>query len=412
MVADRTANDVPGLTGDQISDKVSVDSDGQSDVVTIAATDVDPEFAARLANAFARNYIQFRRHADRAQVHNALRLVKADFDRLDAEERNSEAGQSLQRQLSQLKALEALQTGNAELVQRASVPDSPSSPKTLRNTVFGGILGLLLGCGLAVLFERLDRRLRAPPEFEEAFGLPVLTTIPERKPFARDEHEMASLLNSDAEAFRMLRTRLRYFNVDRDIRSVLVTSSAPGDGKTTVAWNLAASAAAAGVRSVLVEADFHRPTVAERVGAAPIPGLSELLSGQALFENAVQHVAVEDRANGHKPERALDFIVAGSLPPNPGELLDSDGMAQLVEHLMGEYDLLVVDTPPISLLADAIPLLRHVERGDRRRPAQQDHPRRGHRAAATARQLRCTDVGRGRQQGLAARPLRLRLLRI
>ncbi len=287
--------------------------------------------------------------------------MKADFDRLDAEERNSEAGQSLQRQLSQLKALEALQTGNAELVQRASVPDSPSSPKTLRNTVFGGILGLLVGCGLAVLFERLDRRLRAPPEFEEAFGLPVLTTIPERKQFARDEHrngepaqtptprrfECCGLACATSTSTAI---SARYWSHRRP----------PGDGKTTVAWNLAASAAAAGVRSVLVEADFHRPTVAERVGAAPIPGLSELLSGQAPFENAVQHVAVEDRANGHKPERALDFIVAGSLPPNPGELLESDGMARLVEHLMGEYDLLVVDTPPISLLADAIPLLRHV----------------------------------------------------
>jgi capsular exopolysaccharide synthesis family protein len=361
VIADLTAKDLAtGLTGNEISDQVSVESDGQSNVVTITATDENPEFAARLANSFALNYIQFRRDADRAQVHSALRLVEADYNRLDEADRNSQAGESLQREVSSLKALEALQTGNAELVQRASVPDSPSSPKPLRNTVFGGILGLLLGCGLALLLERLDRRLRTPSEFENAFGLSVLTTVPDRKAFSRDAHEMKTLMNSDAEAFRMLRTRLRYFNVDRDIQSVLVTSSAPGDGKTTISWNLAASAAEAGTRSILIEADFHRPTVAERTGAAPIPGLSELLSGQAKLESVVQHVPVGDRTNGHHAERRLDVIVAGSYPPNPAELLDSDGMAKLVDDLMAEYDLLVVDTPPIAVLADAIPLLRRV----------------------------------------------------
>jgi capsular exopolysaccharide synthesis family protein len=360
-IADLTAKDLPGpMSGNAISDEVAVDSDGLSDVVTITATDDDPEFAARLANSFALNYIRFRRNADQAQVRNALRLIKADFKQLGAEERSSQAGRSLQREISRLKALKALQTGNAELVQKASVPGSPSSPKPLRNTLIGGFLGFLFGCGLALLFERLDRRLRSPKDFEDAFGLAVLTTIPDRKTLARDAREMPNLLDSDAEAFRMLRTRLRYFNVDRDIRSVLVTSSAPGDGKTTIAWNLAANAAEAGVRSILVEADFHRPSIAERTGLAPIPGLSEFLSGQARLEGVIQHATVGDRTNGHRSDRSVDVVVAGSYPPNPAELLDSDGMARLVDELTKGYELLVVDTPPISVLADAIPLLRHV----------------------------------------------------
>ena len=163
-VADRTAAALGGgLTGDEISNKVSVQSEGQSDVASIKATDPDPQFAATLANAFAENYIAFRRDADRRKVQQARNLVEADFARLSPAAQQSGEGQSLQRQISRLSTLEALQTGNAELVQRATVPTSPSSPKTVRNTILGWILGLLLGVGLALLLERL-RPPAAPAE--------------------------------------------------------------------------------------------------------------------------------------------------------------------------------------------------------------------------------------------------------
>ena len=199
-------------------------------------------------------------------------MVTADFNRLSPADQQSSEGQSLQRQISRLSTLEALQTGNAELVQRATAPASPSSPKTVRNTVLGWILGLLLGVGLAVLLERLDRRLRQPKDFEETFGLPVLTEVPESKSLARSDNGMGELLATEGGAFQMLRARLRYFNVDRDIHSVLVTSAAPGEGKTTVAWNLAASAASAGSRTILLEADFHQPSVAGRTGSPAAAG--------------------------------------------------------------------------------------------------------------------------------------------
>ena len=145
---------------------------------------------------------------------------------------------------------------------------------------------------MALLLERLDRRLRQPKEFEETFGLPVLTEVPESKSLARSDNGMGELLSSEGGAFQMLRARLRYFNVDRDIHSVLVTSAAPGEGKTTIAWNLAASAASAGLRTILVEADFHQPSIAARIGSPAAPGLSELLSGQSSLD--------ESRAAGHR----------------------------------------------------------------------------------------------------------------
>lgn len=361
-VADRTAQSLGGgLTGAAVSSEVSVAAQGQSNLISVTTTDPSPDFAARLANAFAEHYIAFRRNADRQQVADARRLVERDYVRLSPAAQQGLQGRSLQDQISKLQTLEALQTGNAELVQRADRPTSPSSPKTTRNTVLGGVLGLLLGVGLALLFERLDRRLRDPGELEETFSLPVLARIPDSKALAVSENGAGSLTAGDAESFRMLRTRLRYFNVDRDIRSVLVTSPSAGDGKTTVAWHLARSAAEGGARAIMVEADFHRPTVAERRKIEPLPGLAEYLSGQAPLERVIQKVAAESRSNGAEVEHHLDVIVAGATPPNPAQILESEEMSKLVEELRAGYELTVIDTAPAVMIADAIPLMRLVD---------------------------------------------------
>lgn len=355
-IADKTAELLDdNLSGDQIDAKVQIASEGRSDVVTVKATDPDPDRAALIANTFAATYITFRRAADRETVRRARRLVAADFERLTPAERETRAGESLAREISRLQALEALQTGNAELVESAEPPSRPSSPRTARNVVLGGALGLLFGVGLAALLGRLDRRLREPREFEEVLGLPLLATIASTKQVSAED-DIGELLRTNPEALQMLRTRLRYFNVDRNIRTVLVTSPAPGDGKTTIAWSLAASATLAGVKAVLVEADFHRSQIAERTGAAPLPGLSELLSGQSSVEGTLQQVGI-----GEDPSRTLDLIVAGSYPPNSSELLESGGMAKLLRELGDTHELVVVDTPPMARIADAIPLIPLVD---------------------------------------------------
>jgi succinoglycan biosynthesis transport protein ExoP len=171
--------------------------------------------------------------------------------------------------------------------------------------------------------ERLDRRLRDINELESTFSLPVLAGIPNSKGVGGSRNG-APLEPHETESFRMLRTRLRYFNVDRDIRTVLITSAAAQDGKTTVAWHLALSTAESGSRALLLEADFHRPTVAERQNLQPLPGLAELLSGQASAEGALQHVDVVTRSNASEVHHSLDVIVAGARraarPHRGGEL--------------------------------------------------------------------------------------------
>ncbi|MEK6274453.1 MAG: polysaccharide biosynthesis tyrosine autokinase [Actinomycetota bacterium] len=362
-VARRTAVAVRrGLTADQVAAKVEASTEGQSDLVSVRATDPSPEFAATLANTFAQQYIQFRREADRAKVREAQQLVQRELDALSPTERESAEGRSLAERAQQLRILTSLQTGNAELVERAEPPRSPSSPRTFRNGVLGGVLGVILGIGLAFLLERLDRRVRDPKEIESAFRRPILGTIPKSRALASPEYTQDGARPAvGEEAFRMLRANLRYFNVDRQIQSVLVTSPASADGKSTVAWGLAAAAAEAGARVLLIEADLRHPTLSRSFPyVKPEPGLSTVLAGSEDFAEAVQKVPVHQRINSSSSERAMYVLPAGPLPPNPADLIESERMREVIRHAEDDYDLVVIDTPPTSVVSDAIPLVKEV----------------------------------------------------
>jgi receptor protein-tyrosine kinase len=356
-VATRTAEGFGGgVTPSEVRRKIKVAAEGQSDVISVTATDHDPGFAATLANAYANEFIGLRKEADQGVIRNAQTLVAGRLKDLNAKDRRALQGRS-----DDLKILAALQTGKAELVQQASVPSSPSSPKPVRSGMLGLILGLLLGLGLAFLLERLDRRIRDPRELEDAYGLPVLGTISESRALGTASKGANGTLipGPEWEAFRKLRAKLRYFSVDRDIRSVLVTSAAPEEGKTTVASNLALAAAIGGqARVLLVEADLRKPTLARRYDLATVPGLAELLTHDIFVQEAIQSLSLPSWSEG---DAALDVIVAGEIPPNPSELLESRRMSELLDELGSMYDLVIIDTPPVAVVADAMPIVRKVD---------------------------------------------------
>jgi capsular exopolysaccharide synthesis family protein len=228
------------------------------------------------------------------------------------------------------------------------------------------VLGLLLGLGLAFLVERLDRRIREPGDLEAIYGLPLLGILPESPALARASKRDALgprlLSNGEAEAFQLIRAHLRYFNVDRPLRTLLVASAAPGDGKTTVACHLAAAAAEAGSRVLLVEADLRRPTIAGQLRLRRKPGLADVLIGAAELRAATQTIdASPVDSNGHREAR-LHVVVAGaSVPPNPAALIESRAMETIIEQAKSEYDLVVIDTPPLTAVSDAFPLLSKVD---------------------------------------------------
>lgn len=365
-VADLTADklDLSDLDGDDVSEMVSVETRGASDVISVTATNPDPESAAAIANAFAQSYVQFRRDADRKKISDAIDLVEREYRSLNSSSKRSDEGETLQKQVGRLQALGALQTGNAEIVQTAEPPESPSIPKTGQNLTIGIFLGLLLGIAMALLMERFDRRLREPSDLEDVFQLPLLASIPESSAllFGADPTVATrELPQVEAEAFQMLRARLRYFNVDREVKVVLATSAAPDDGKSTTSWNLAAIAAETGSSAILVEADFRRPTAARRHQLAPAPGLAELLTHQASIDSVIQHLPVGAGILGGGIGANLDVITSGSPPPSPADLLGSEEMKLLLRTLAERYDMVIVDAPPILVIADPIPLTGMVD---------------------------------------------------
>jgi capsular exopolysaccharide synthesis family protein len=355
VVGVRAAKVLKGLSPGEVSGMITVSSEGEADLVSVTAKSLVPAQAQRVANTFARQFIAFRAETERAKLQEAKQLAEREFSRLSATQQAGPRGQALSRGAEKLGILASLQTGNAELVQPAELPTAPSSPKPLRNGVIGAIIGLLLGTGLAFLLESLNRRLRDPEEAREAFGLPILGTIPESKAImaSNEGAAAAELPFVENEAFRMLRASLRYFNVDYDVRSVLVASHSAEAGKSTVAWNLA-RVAATSARVVIVETDLRNPSLARQHGLKVGPGLAELLTHQVELGEAIQAKPIAGGTG-----MALDVIVAGASPPNPAELIESQTMSDVLAQL-GGYDLVVIDTAPVGIVSDAFALMRQV----------------------------------------------------
>ncbi|MDP9164488.1 MAG: polysaccharide biosynthesis tyrosine autokinase [Actinomycetota bacterium] len=230
------------------------------------------------------------------------------------------------------------------ITQPALLPTKPSSPKPASNLFLGLFLGLLLGVGIAIARESLDNRVQGTEHAEQLVGAPVLGAIAFDKS-AKKEPLIVHVAPTSvrAEAFRTMRTNLQFVDVDHELRSVVITSSIPGEGKSTTSCNLAISLAQAGARVILVEADLRRPKIAEYMGMEGAVGLTTVLVGGATLADALQDW-------GGLPLRVL---TSGALPPNPSELLGSAQMDHVLRELEALADVVIIDAPPILPVTDA-----------------------------------------------------------
>jgi capsular exopolysaccharide synthesis family protein len=225
----------------------------------------------------------------------------------------------------------------------------PVAPRPTRNLVLAGLFGLLFGAGLAVLRDVLDVTVKSADALREVAGAPVLAVVPFDAAARRAPLVMAGEPHSPrAEAFRHLRTNLQFVDVDRPIQVMVITSSVPDEGKSTTAVNLAIAFAEASRRVLLIEADLRRPKVAEYLDLEGAVGLSNVLAGQVDIDEVLQPWG----------EAGLRLLPSGSVPPNPSELLGSRNMAALLERLRLDFDVVVVDTPPLLPVTDAAVLAR------------------------------------------------------
>jgi succinoglycan biosynthesis transport protein ExoP len=355
-----------GLTEEKVSASVSVSAQSESNIVEVSATDTSPARAAAIANTYIRQFVKEQQNANHAYYSSALALVNKQLAALTPHERLGTAALALENRAQSLGVLAELRSGSVQTARVAKIPRSPSSPKVSRNTMLGAVMGLLFGLAVAFLLERLDRRIREPKDLEAVYGLPLLGVVPESAALARSGgrkgQTRGALPPNEAEVFHLIRAHLRYFNVDRDLRTLMIASAAPGDGKTTVAEHLAGAAARMGSRVLLIEADLRRPTLATHLNIPSGPGLSDVLIGAISLREATQSVGLDQPEGNGSRGRTLDVLVAGAtLPPNPGELIESHAMEAVLLQAKATYDLVIIDTPPLTAVSDAIPLLRKVD---------------------------------------------------
>jgi capsular exopolysaccharide synthesis family protein len=295
--------------------------------------------------------------AEEGQLSQQVQNIQKIEDRLQEEYQNA-------------KMTEAVEAGQVEIVDLAELPGGPLAEGRSRNIALGVLIGVMLGFGSAILVDGMNTSIRRRDDIERLLQVPGLAVIPRFVPSASAARRIAAALpsrsgngngsrsrpqrasglvtvhdarSSSAEAYRTLRTNLMFSQAVQTLRTIVVTSPSPGEGKTTTASNLAVSFAQQGMRVLLADCDFRRAKIHSFFGVPRSPGLTELLLGQATQESVIRDASVT----------GLYLLTSGNLPPNPAELLGSETMRKILESLSEAFDLIVIDTPPLLAASDA-----------------------------------------------------------
>ena len=354
-VAERVARvaGLPPNQADELRSRVSVGSSGNSDIADITMTDANAARAATLANAWAEQFVQTRIAADRAKVQQSLDAATDRVDQLRAQGASEEELARLQEQLDDLRLLADVQTGNVEILDRATPPSSPEQASPAQVALGVGLLQGLLGLALMAGYRRLRDPVDSADDLQ-GLKLPVLAELPrvQRVPIARGARSSEGFDSS----LRLLLGNLKFVATPGTGATVTaVQSTRPGEGKSTIAFHLARVAARSGSRVCLIDADLRFRTITRGVGEPYAQGLSNLLSELSATSPAEMGSSVDDAIVS--VER-FDLLAAGPQPPNPGDLAVREVVPHIIEILRHRYDLVVIDAPPFLGLPDAARFLQ------------------------------------------------------
>lgn len=291
-----------------------------------------------------------------------LNRLSLDYDRLKREvDTNARLYELVTTRMKEADLTGALRVNNITILDRAMAPSAPFKPNLRNNLAMGLILALLLGVGIAILLDLLDNTVKSQEDVEEALGLPFLGLLPVieagktnakegaalRKALQeRDLYVLRNPKSSPAECARYIRTNLLFMTPERPLKTLVVTSASPQEGKTTTAVSLAVTMAQSGSRTLIIDTDMRRPRLHQAFGVSNEVGLSSVIVGEAKLEDAIQKTELGD----------LDVFVCGPIPPNPAELLLTERFRELVEQLRKRYDRILFDSPPVGAVADPVVL--------------------------------------------------------
>ncbi len=307
--------------------------------------------------------------AKKSALNETIREYERKFDRIPAKSvqlarlqrarlSNEKLYLMVEEKYNEANITEQSNSGYIEIIEHASLPVSPSSPKTLVNLLLGAVMGLFLGIVFAFVKEYLDVRVQTPEELKRR-GFTPFTPIMDMDPeierlgrgdklTARDKAVDAHLItlsypfSSIAESYRQMRTNLQFAKVGQPLRTLLVTSPAPGEGKSTTVCNLAIAFAQTGKKVLLVDADLRRPTLDAKFTLKKEPGLTEYVAGKKPLSAVIQPTKVEN----------LHAMCSGEIPSNPAEILGSEGMRDMIDTLSRQYDIVLFDSSPILAVTD------------------------------------------------------------
>jgi Mrp family chromosome partitioning ATPase/capsular polysaccharide biosynthesis protein len=363
--------DAPPITAGEFLGESSATAQSDINSLELAVTDARPEVATALVNVYAKTFKSYKTKLDTAAIRKQIQLDDRTIKNLKAHGNFSAADDLLIKKV-ELQTQGNLIANNARVSQLASGA-TKIRPQPKRNALLGALLGGVLGIALALLAEALDRRVRTEKEVEEILGLPLLGRLSRPSRRLRKNPHLVMLMEPtgiQAETFRKLRTSLEFVNFDRGARSIMITSAGPREGKSTTVANLAVAFARAGRRVALVDLDLRRPILDGFFDGGSY-GITDVVVGHVALEDALSPVVVSaptrralngrngnnshpaDGLNGNaKADGVLHFLPCGTIPPAADEFLENPRVEAVLKEIAGDYDVVLVDAPPLLAVGD------------------------------------------------------------
>lgn len=363
----------------ELLNKIDIKPEGQANMITIYVEDQSPRKAKEIANSLVAQYLANTRRSTSSDVSQAEKEV---YKKLKDTEDNiiilaKEIAQKrkgdivpddltakmdmatglyvmLSEKHEQLRISEKLNTGDAYLIAPADIPTAPISPKPVSSGIFSLIGGLFFGVAVAMVVDQLDNTIKSSKDVEKLFDLPVIGQVPLQEFIQKKGEQLVVRMkpkSAAAESYRTIRTNIQYFNIDENLKTIMITSGSPQEGKSLISANIAMAFAQANKKVALISCDLRRPSLHKIFHISNDNGLSNYLAGYSTMDEILHDVGIEN----------ITLIPSGPIPPNPSELLGSKKMESLINELENIFDFIIIDTAPVLVVTDCAVLAKFAD---------------------------------------------------